>query len=304
MTDDETGAAADATADDDTSRRRLLALFGSAVLTLLGAGAGVSNFFGAGDGDRGEGGLDLSIDYSVTPDGTTPTPTPTSDGTAGDGADDSAPPSNPDTDTGAPDTSDGTAPSTADESRGVDEDDDERSAPPRRHTPTDESTRSGDLATSSIPPVSLTDLVPGEGGVVDLSLTLSGSPARLYVRGDATDFAENGIVEVERSAGDTESPGELQEHVQVRLWYDADGDGAEPRSAESRSQSSDRVLYEGTLDGLGALSEWLPLTEACVSPGTHTVRLRWDVPADAPNTVQTDEASFSLGVAADASACQ
>lgn len=301
--------------EEGSSRRRLLALLLAAVLALFGAGTG--NLFGGpddGDGTDEEGGLDLSIDYSVTPDERNPTPTPTPDpapSSRGDGGD--APV--PDGATGQSDASgDGSKgePTTTDapwrfDDADDDADDDRRSA--ATETPT--GTPGSDLVTTAIPPVSVSDVEPGDGGVVDLSLTLSGSPARLWVRGAATEFDEGGVVEAERSAGDTGEPGELQQYVEVRLWYD----GVEPRSTSGRTQSGgdgsvgdgDNLVYEGTLAGLNDLDGqdgWAPLTAACVPPGTHTARFRWDLPADAPNTVQTDSASFSLSVAADASTCE
>jgi len=285
--------------EDESSRRRLLVLLLAAFLALVGAGTGVTNFL---DGrDDGDDGLDLSIDYSVTPDEPNATPTPaanpSSSGGGGNPPIDVTDPSE-----GSDTTDDGTeSETTTDEPRQFDDSDDDRRSTGAGPEPTTTTTVTpgSDLVTSSIPPVSVSDVEPGDGGVVDLSLTLSGSPARLWVRGTATDFAERGLVEAEQSAGDAGEPGELQEYVQVRLWYDGDDDG--------RVDGGDNLVYEGTLADLDTLDGedgWVPLTEACVPPGTHTARFRWELPTDAPNTVQTDSASFSLGVAADASACE
>jgi hypothetical protein len=274
--------------EEKSSRRRLLALLAAAILALIGAGTGVSNFFGRDDEDE-ENGVELSVDYDVTPDEpvATPTPTPTPGGgeSGADGA--TNPPERPD---GTPET-----------------DADDPTTPRRRDDPGDESddpnddprsptgTPGGELVATSIPPVSIGDVEPGDGGTVDLSLTLSGSPAQLWVRGDVTAVDEGGTTEAERSAGDAGGTGELQEYVRVQLWYDADRDGA--------VSGGEPVVYEGTLAGLDARDGWIALTEACVAPGTHTVRFRWDLPSDAPNVVQTDGVSFSLGVAADTSGC-
>ena len=269
--------------DEESSRRRLLALLAAALLALLGAGTGL---FGNDDGDDG---VDLSVDYDVTPDEPVPTPTPTPTPTPGGGG------SGADGATDSPERPDGTA--------GTDADDSTSATPPRRDDSDDESnnprtptgTPGGELVAASIPPVSVADVEPGDGGTVDLSLTLSGSPAQLWVRGDVTAVDEGGTTEAERSAGDTGGTGELQEYVRVQLWYDADGDGA--------VSGGERVVYEGTLAELDARDGWITLTEGCVAPGTHTARFRWDLPSDAPNVVQTDGVSFSLGVAADTSGC-
>jgi hypothetical protein len=278
---------------EDSSRRRLLALFATLLFTLFGAGTGTLTFLsgdGDGDGDgEGAGGLDLSVDYSVNPD---PSTTPTDGGTEGDGSDSAADPDGTD---GSPGTE---APfvtppgdSSSDDGDDSPSDDDSRSSERRRTDPA-----ADDLVASSVPPVSVPELMPGDGGDVDLSLSLSGSPARLWVRADVTDTTERAVVEPERSAGDTDQSGELHEHVRVRLWCDLDDDGT--------IDSGEPVAYDGTLAELDAADDWIALTDSCVSTGDHTVRFRWDVPTDVPNTVQADGATFSLRVGAEASACQ
>jgi hypothetical protein len=283
---------------EESSRRRLLALLGAAVLTLVGAGAGVSNFLGGGDDESEADGIDLSVDYSVTPDEPTATPAPTPTPTPGGGT------SSAD---GTADLSEGSDTTRTDEGtesestptevprRYDDPDDDPRSRTTAGGATTSATTPGDELVTTAIPPVSVADVEPGDGGTIDLSVTLSGGPARLWVRGDVTATEESGTSEVERSAGDDGEPGELQDYVQVQVWYDADGDGT--------VDDSEDVVFEGTLAELEARDGWLALTEACVTPGAHTARVRWDLPSDAPNVVQTDSVSFALGIAADTSEC-
>jgi hypothetical protein len=265
-------------AEDDSSRRRLLVLLGSGLLAVVGAGFGTSPRF---DDDPASD-PDLSIEYDVTAD-RPPSSTPTPAGEATD-ADPTPAPDTPVDDGGSTErpsdpTADG---SPADGSGWLDGDRD----PPPAGTGT--AVSPDDPVAAAVPPLDLDDVAPGDGGTVDLSLSLSGSPARLWVRGTVTDVAEGGVTDAERSAGDGGPPGELQEYVRVRLWYD-DTDG--------------RPVYEGSLAGLDAVSGWIPLTDACVAAGAHAVRFRWELPADAPNRVQTDSVSFSLGVAADAGEC-
>jgi hypothetical protein len=272
--------------DEESSRRRVLALFVAALFALVGGGAGVSNLLG-GDSDS-ETGVDLSVDYDVTP--SDPTPTPDDGGRTPDG-DGAGPPSEqPDATTESDDGSP-TDPTPTDTPVRYDSTDppSDVSATPTPSAPGD------DPVTASIPPVSVASVEPGDGGTVDLSLTLSGSPASLWARGELTAVDEGGTTEAERSAGDTGPPGELQEYVQVRLWYDADGDGA--------TDEGERVVYEGSLADLDDAGGWIPLTDGCVTPGDHTATFRWDLPTDAPNVVQTDSASFTLGIAADTADC-
>jgi hypothetical protein len=283
-------SAADAPPDEeeDSSRRRALALFGAALLALLGAGAGVSNRVTSGDDESTA--PSLSVSYDVTSDPPAPTPPGAdagSDGGAGQ-SDRSAPAPAAD---GAPSGTDPTSPDDGGrDGEGIRDTDD--GSRPNGGTVAPASVRPADPVSAAVPPVVLSDVSPGDGGDVALSLSLSGSPARLLVRGTASDFDEGGVVEAEREVGDDGPPGELQSHVRVRLWYEPGGG------------DEDRVVYHGPLGGLGAVSEWTPLTDGCVAPGTHTVHLRWDLPADAPNDVQTDAVTFSLGVAADASDCR
>ena len=276
--------------DETRSRRRVLALLLAGFLTLIGAGVGVSRPFDGRDADATADGVDLSIDYTVTPDERTPTTTPPPG--LGRGADGTAAPPQ------RPAAGDGTdRPGRDSVSASTSARDGSGGSPARVSTAT-LSTPASDPVAVSTPPVSVTRVEPGDGGTVTLSMTLSGAPARLWARGVVTATDEGGTTEAERSAGDTTAAGELQTHVEVRLWYDADADGV--------VDGGERVAYEGPLadlNGAGAETGWIPLTAACVAPGTHTAQFRWDLPVDTPNTVQTDSVSFSLGIAADTSEC-
>jgi hypothetical protein len=280
----------DAPDEEPTSRRRLLALFGAGLLALAGAGTGITNVLTADDEETG---LDLSVDYTVTSDPSaapTPTPTPTP-GDAGPPTDDG-----PSTDAGPATASRSPSPDatpTPSDSPRFDDGGDGSLGGGGPSTPSAVS-QSADLVTATVPPVSVADLAPGDDGAVDLSLGLSGSAARFWVRVDAANFTEGTVTETERAAGDDGPPGELQDHVQVRLWLDADGDG---------TAAGERVAFAGSLDDLASLPDWVALTDACVPPGRHRVRFEWSVPVDAPNTVQTDGVDFSLGVAAETSDC-
>jgi hypothetical protein len=130
----------------------------------------------------------------------------------------------------------------------------------------------------------LTDVLPGDEGLVTATLTVTGAPVSVDFRADAYDFAEGGVVEPERDADDSPDVGELQDLVEVTLWHDRDGD---------RTLDDDAVLYRGPLAGLSQLRDGVPLA-GCLEPGEHVVRLRWSLPASVRNVVQTDGASFSL----------
>lgn len=241
------------------TRRQVLAGAGAVGIACLGAGFGA---FGRTTPDAPDPTFDLQLDYRLDPEpADSPVPTP---------------------DAGVPD-SDG------------DTSGDGRSRRRRRRTPTPTPRRppTGRLVGVTLPPTTLGDLQPGDGGTMSVGLRLLGAPARLWLRADAGAFTEGGLVEPERAAGDDTATGELQSYLHVTLWHDSDGDGV--RDAD------ETVFYDGPADGLGTLAggvSFTPGEDDCLAPGTYPVALRWHLPADAPNTVQTDGVTLTLDFAA------
>jgi hypothetical protein len=128
---------------------------------------------------------------------------------------------------------------------------------------------------------------------MSVALRLLGASAHLWLRADAGAFTEGGLVEPERTAGDDTPVGELQSHLRVTLWHDSDGDGL--------LDADETVFYDGTAAGLDTLADGVSFTpggDGCLAPGTYPVALRWHLPADAPNTVQTDGVTLALDFAA------
>ncbi|MFB6123275.1 MAG: hypothetical protein ABEJ78_07430 [Haloferacaceae archaeon] len=256
--------------DDAPTRRRFVAALAALCIALLGAGFGTSRTFDSAAPD-GDGRFDLAVDFNV--DRTNPPrPTPTDGSTDG--------PSSQPTDD-APPSTDGVAPTdrTSDGDRSFAPDDDD-SLPASTPAPTPQDDDASLFAASQ--PLTLSDLHPGDEGSVTATLSLSGAPARLWVRGDVSGFDEGALTEPERRAGDDASDGELQTYVDVRLSYDDDGTAV--------------TVYDGPVTGLP--STWTALSDRCFAPESHTLRLRWSLDADAPNTVQTDALTISFGVAA------
>jgi hypothetical protein len=250
------------------TRRQVLAGAGAAGIACLGAGFGA---LGGTTPDRPRPTFDLELDYRLDP-------TP-------------ADPSVPTPDPGAPEPGDDTT-------------GDARSRRRRRRTtptpPAPEPTvQPGRLVGVTLPPTTLADLHPGDSGVLSVDLRLVGGPARLWLRADAGAFTEGGLVEPERAAGDDTPVGELQSHLRLTLWLDSDGDG--------RPDPDESVFYDGPAAGLGTLAAGVPLVAGgeataddadCLAPGTSPVALRWHLPTDAPNTVQTDGVTLALDFAA------
>jgi hypothetical protein len=143
-----------------------------------------------------------------------------------------------------------------------------------------------DLIVASTDPLEFSDALLGDAGLVPVTLTLSGGSARVAVHCDVTDDAERGRTDPEVEAGDAGPPGELAAHLRVELRRADDG----------------RLVYEGTLDDFGARAEGIPLSDTCLDPGVHRLHLRWHLPVDAPDVIQTDAVRFSLRFAAAACA--
>ncbi|MFC5367936.1 hypothetical protein [Salinirubrum litoreum] len=247
------------------TRREVLAGAGAVGIACLGAGFGA---LGQTTPDQTETTFDLQLDYRLDPTPTdSPVPIPNSSG-----------PTSPSDTSG-----------------------DDRSRRRRRRTPTPtpepRPTPPGRLVGVTLPPTTLSDLHPGDAGTLSVDLRLVGGPARLWLRADAGEFTEGGLVEPERTAGDDTAVGELQSHLRVTLWLDSDGDGL--------LDADESVFYDGPAEGLGTLAEGVPLVDdaegaddsGCLTPGTYPVALRWYLPTDAPNTVQTDGLSLALDFA-------
>jgi predicted ribosomally synthesized peptide with SipW-like signal peptide len=87
-----------------------------------------------------------------------------------------------------------------------------------------------------MPVFTLQDVKPGDSGEVTMSLHLCDNPAWVWMSGELTENAENGINEPEGEvdeAADGEANGELADAIETTLWYDEncnnvhDGEGEE-----------------------------------------------------------------------------
>jgi hypothetical protein len=162
-------------------------------------------------------------------------------------------------------------------------DDGERGTDGGSSTPGVSSAGQGDVVVED--GVRLADVLPGDGGVLTATLVVTGAPVSVDLHADAFDFTEGGIVEPERPRDETPDAGELQNLLEVTLWYDRDGDGA--------LGADEPTFYEGPLAGLGTLRTGVSFG-ACLPPGEHSLAIRWRLPADAGTVAQTDGATVSL----------
>lgn len=186
------------------------------------------------------------------------------------------------------------------------------------------------------PVLSLDDVKPGDSGSLTVRLSLvdtdseSSSDARLFMSlgDDWYTTAENDVNEPEEKAGDTtESEGELQDHVNVSIWYDSGIFRELPLPTGAcngqRDPNESLIVPEsggggtvGTIDEVVLALESrfpggvpidptgsLPETgenHECISVGESIcISLEWALPIGTGNLVQTDGVGFDLGFRAE-----
>jgi predicted ribosomally synthesized peptide with SipW-like signal peptide len=150
--------------------------------------------------------------------------------------------------------------------------------------------------------VRLDDVKPGDAGEVCFSLHLFDNPGYVWLTGELLENAENGMTEPEAEDPDETSDdtgddvGELADEIRVELVY-TDPDDVYESFTES-------VFYTGTLrEAMAALLLGVPLDgdpttdgRDCYDPATtNYVCLRWSLPVDHANEVQSDSVAFDVG---------
>jgi hypothetical protein len=183
----------------------------------------------------------------------------------------------------------------------------------RQDTPVD---RSG-----AQPLIALPGVLPGDSGRVAIGLSTAAeegqSPpveVRLRVREFPDEREENGRSEPERKANDTTpNVGELQEHLDVVVWYDSGITvNGSPIYGECDANLGigDTELASGTLVDVAspdALGEWQvldatpkndPDQNPCLRPNENMcLGLQWTVPEEVSNVIQGDSVSFAVDFA-------
>jgi hypothetical protein len=170
----------------------------------------------------------------------------------------------------------------------------------------------GPDAVAAGPVLSIPNAQPGDEGLLLIGLRAEGADARAWLSIEASEFAENSLVEPERAAGDTTTDdttadaGELQHYVDVACWYDTGRFGVGGCNGR-RDFSEEAVVAAGTLAEVSdALSGGVPLTfglveDACIDAGTQRcLALRWRIDPAVTNVIQSDSARLDIAVAATA----
>jgi predicted ribosomally synthesized peptide with SipW-like signal peptide len=160
------------------------------------------------------------------------------------------------------------------------------------------------------PVIDLDDVKPGDFGEITFDFILCDNPGFVWLDGTLRSASENGVTEPEADDPDeVEGEVELLDVVRAAVWLD-DGNnyqnGDESPLVVGSIADVLGMLGEGSLGT--ALNGDLPAPEGggaegarnCFSGGTvHSIVFAWWVPVDHGNEIQTDSATFDLGIYAE-----
>jgi hypothetical protein len=166
--------------------------------------------------------------------------------------------------------------------------------------------------------VQIPNVEPGDSGRLTLGLSTASEegtppPIEVRMRVRVSDREENGINDPEREAGDTDPTGDVQEFVEVDLWYDTGVQMAGVPlfgTCDGSDNAGDTTVATGTLGEVATTASeeggWQTLLPSpsnpvdggpCLGP-TQSVclTLDWAVDTDAPdvNRMQGDSVEFAL----------
>jgi len=166
----------------------------------------------------------------------------------------------------------------------------------------------------------LTDVKPGDSGMLAFCPRIDGNPAYLWLCGELTANDENGLTEPESDVDETEGPdsGELAQNVHVDVDYCTVDMGASDPPEEFGPDDATTVsdVWEGTLaEFLSAIRNGVPLdgdgnsdegesgflepgSQECYESGAEAPNaclcIDWEVPTEVGNEIQSDSLAFDL----------
>jgi predicted ribosomally synthesized peptide with SipW-like signal peptide len=117
----------------------------------------------------------------------------------------------------------------------------------------------GGTANGNAVSAELTDVKPGDSGLIAFCPEIETNPAYLWLCGELVSNAENGMTEPEGEVDDTPNAGELAQNIHVEVSYcdvaDDVGDGFDPGDVDHLQD-----VWEGSLaDLLAAIRAGVPL---------------------------------------------
>ena len=159
----------------------------------------------------------------------------------------------------------------------------------------------GPDAVSTGPVLSIPNAHPGDEGLLLIGLRAEDADARAWLQVTAGEFAENSLVEPERADGDTTADtGELQDYVDVELWYDTGRlgiggcNGLRDFTEEAAVGSGTLATVSANLD-TGVLLDFGIVEAACIPAGTQRcLGFRWSIDPAVTNVIQSDSARLDI----------
>lgn len=153
------------------------------------------------------------------------------------------------------------------------------------------------------PLIDVGNVLPGDEGVVGIGIEADippGQDVAVWFRTRLVSTSENGINEPEskhpdENPNDPDDGGEMDDLTQVTVWKNSGLSGLGTNDGRV-APIVEPVFGEGSLRAVFAESDLADGHElGCLSGGETTyVALRWELPADVGNVVQSDSATFDL----------
>ncbi|MCL5666154.1 MAG: CalY family protein [Patescibacteria group bacterium] len=132
-----------------------------------------------------------------------------------------------------------------------------------------------------------TDVKPGDFGENTIGLQVTNNDAWVCAAISGVTDSENGRTEPEALVDTTDDTGELSSKLEMTIWRDTDGDNVQ--------DSEETVLYTGNpKDQVLALYDSSTHTGALTGGSTGYLGIKWDLPANTGNEVQTDSMTADI----------
>jgi len=168
------------------------------------------------------------------------------------------------------------------------------------------------------PVIALDDVKPGDFGEVTFDFILCDNPGYVWLNGELTSSSENGVTEPEADDPDEEETEprpasedsesdevELLDVVQAAVWVD-DGDNYQDADDTTTPHIDSLRNILGMIQGSNGTELQSAMNaeqyggtgdQGCFSPDTeHSIVFAWWVPIDHGNEIQSDSATFELGL--------
>jgi predicted ribosomally synthesized peptide with SipW-like signal peptide len=155
------------------------------------------------------------------------------------------------------------------------------------------------------PVIALEDVKPGDFGEVTFDFRICDNPGFVWLNGQLETASENGLTEPEADDPDEEEDVvELLDVVQTAVWVD-DGNNYQNGGEDPSVQSLRELLSSLSMDNGVPVAGNTAAEDGGGAAGArncfagdefHSIAFAWWIPIDHGNEIQSDTASFSLGL--------